>query len=207
MTFNVCSKCKKPIVYEDGKPVSSCLCAQPTFPWECDEDIYHLLVALWDKGYDTKFSCSGHSISRFYSNTGKCTVFTDIDINGYITIPGACVRVNDLEKYKYGCAYIEKTSTLDVYTEQMSMFMSLPDNYIVTDNDPIFNKYLEDYVSGEDAKLILHQVKNPEIWYTIRTDIDIKKDQPLKAYTKLMESRIDMAKLIDLLPCNVKEGT
>ena len=204
--FYIHTKCNSPVVVENDKAISMCKCN--TLPdisecWECDEDVYHLLKALWDKGYNTQFSCSGHSLSRYYTDDGNCVLHERVDINGYIVIPGNCVRVKDLEKYKFGIAYIEKSNTMDLYIQQMQGLMDIPKTYVISENDPTFKKFAYDYNSKKDADAIMEQIKHPETWYAIRAEYD--SGYGLESYMKLMESRMDMAKLISLLPENVKE--
>jgi hypothetical protein len=205
MDLRICSTCKKPLCYEDGKPVNKCDCETPTKPWECDEEIYPLLHELWRKGYVTTNSCSGHPITRWITEACKTVIATRYDFGGYISIDADTVKVKDFMKYKYGNAYIDYLDPKAAYINEMTENgIELPSDYVLSSKDPIFRNYASDFYQPDFAKTLVDSIDSLKPSYSIRmewheTSFDINN------YLKLLEYRCDMAKLIDLLPINTKE--
>lgn len=201
--IKVCSKCKKPMIYEGDTQKSLCACDVPTNPWECDDEIYPMLKTLWDKGYETDFSCSGHPILTFYGAVSPY-VKANVDGNPYISIKASSVLIKDLDKWKYGDAYIRLENSVNDLIHDIGLFVDLPDGWKFNPNDPIIQPYL-DMVGEEQAKNLKDWPSDPNYGahYVIRNNYHINDDDPyLDKYMTLLSDRMDMAKLISILPKN-----
>ena len=193
----------------DGKTQkSACNCDIPTDPWECDDEIYPLLKTLWDKGYDTDFSCSGHPLLTFLgADLITPYVKANVEGNPYISIKASTVKVKDLDKWKYGAAYIRLETPVDDIVHEIGMYVDLPDGWKFDPEDPIIYPYL-DMVGEEQADNLRQWPSSPTFGahYVIRNDYrDGDTDTYLNRYITLLSDRMDMAKLISILPRNVKE--
>jgi hypothetical protein len=192
-------------VFENGKPnTKECNCNDQY--WECDEEIYIALKMLWDKGYDTMYSCAGHSCC-YYGGSEINLVMPTVDLNPYIVINGSNVDVKDLEKYKYGMAYINKEAPYHATLAQMKQYgISIPNNYVPNINDSYFMQFSQ--LSGIPLKEIISAVESGTyadavLTYTIRTtplDYDLGNDA--NKFKLLLEARSDIIKLIELMPFN-----
>lgn len=200
--YKVCNKCKSLVYYDDGKIMTTCKCGNPIDPWECDEDIYPLLRVMWQKGYETMFSCAGHCVSRYNTDAGIWVLTNKIDVNGYIAFKASNVKCADIMKYKYGTAYIDYLDPKECYKEQMiENGIDLPEGYQVSADDETFIKYVNDFYKEEDAKTIIEHVKHCEPSYNIRSEY-MHSEHSLDMYKHLMESRSDIATLVYQLPDN-----
>ena len=203
MDLYVCSKCKMPLLYEKGVIASECECEIPNDPWECDEEIYPILKALWDKGYETQHSCAGHPVIRYKTDAGYWMLSRQYDLNGYVSILASSVKIKDFTKYKYGCVYIEYRDPKEATIQDMrELGIELPSNYILTADDPKFLKFAHDNHQEEYSKSLIEFIRTCEPVYDIRVEYARYTNYGLDGYRKLLESRNDMAMLVDLIPSN-----
>ena len=208
MHIAICDKCKSvhPIDPFEHTPIKTCDCNADL--WECDEEIYPLLRTLWDKGYNTKFSCAGHAISERYEDDELVGTCDRPNYDVYIMLDASSIKINDITKYKYGCAYIEHNSIEKIYVNAMKMHgIELPKDYIFSIDEPIFVNYIyELYDSKEEADKELEWLRSaPAFDYRISVEYDesSKFRNYVRRFMRLLEMRSDMAKLIDLLPKNI----
>lgn len=193
------------MIYVGNEQKSKCLCETPTNPWECDEEIFPLLKTLWDKGYDTDFSCSGHPILTFYGETdARPYVKTNVDSGIYISINAPTVRVKDLDKWKYGSAYIKYEDGVDAMIRDISLYIDIPDGWKFNPHDPIIQPYM-DMVGKAQADNLMNWINEDTFraHYVLRCEYhDDEKEPYLNRYMTLLNDRYDMAKLISILPKN-----
>ena len=200
--MKICSKCRKPIIFEGKIQKSACACDAPSNPWDCDDESYPLLRTLWDKGYETEFSCSGHPYTIFYGGSDYTTPYikTSVDGNPYIAIKASSVKVKDLDKWKYGEAYIRYEDSIEMMKKDIELFIDLPKDWIYDPNDPIIQPYM-DMVGEEQANRMRNDVLSAH--FCIRTNYHENDDASyIQKYMTLVSDRYDMSKLIDLLPIN-----
>lgn len=201
--LKICDVCRKPIAYIDDNHQTKCACETPTNAWTCDEEIYPLLKTLWDKGYTTDFSCSGHPILIYVGDDNTPYVKIGIDSGIYISI-ATPVKVKELEKWKYGSAYIRLEDGAEMTIRDIEQFVDLPDGWKFNPNDPIIKPYM-DMVGKEQAENLRNWVndKTCRPHYVIRCDYRDNSAEPyINKYMALLEDRHDMAKLISILPNN-----
>lgn len=210
MILKVCEMCHAAYVVTNvgESDIGRCNCGKKYF--ECDEEIYPLLEALWGKNYKTKFSCSGHPFLHDFT-TGE--VQNKMDYATYISICASSVKVPDLIKYKYGYAHIEKRDPREYYANEMrSAGVNISSDYIVTPEEctdgTIFDKFVKEYYPEEKEDLFKWLGGNVEVAYDIKCTsefydkVDIPKPGYISNYMDLLELRHDIAKLIQLLPYN-----
>jgi hypothetical protein len=207
MNIAICDKCKSvhPIDPFEHTPIKTCDCEADL--WECDEEIYPLLRTLWDKGYNTKFSCSGHAFSGKYEEDELAGVSDYPNCDVYIILDASSIKIDDITKYKYGSAFIERNSIEKIYVDAMIMRgIQLPENYVFDVDEPIFVSYIYDlYDSKEEADEELDWLRTaPPFDYRISVlyEGNNKCRNYIQRFMKLLEMRSDMAKLVDLLPLN-----
>lgn len=217
MIVKICDKCKNVAVargdsnnHFDG----ICECKDSNY-WECDEDIYPMLRILWDKGYETLYSCSGHALSQKYTQKTvrktttvkfvRNTNYTDRDV--YIVIDGD-VKDKNLSKYKYGYAIIEEWHPVDIYlTEMIERGISLPENYKISADDNIFNEYIMKLYPDEYNDIINWVRNGTKKLYRIGIDPSFYENHNIRIdyiddYLDLLELRHDVAMLVNQLPNN-----
>lgn len=207
MNISICDKCKAvhPIDPFEHTPIKTCDCNAAL--WECDEEIYPILRTLWDKGYDTKFSCSGHALSERYEDDDLVGTCERPNCDVYIMLDATSIKINNITKYKYGCAYIERNSIEKIYVNAMIMRgIELPKDYVFSVDEPIFVDYIHDlYESEDEANEELEWLRTaPPFDYRISVTYEgyNKCRNYIQKFMKLLEMRSDMAKLVDLLPIN-----
>lgn len=212
MILNVCESCHNVIIGADIiRATNRCNCNTKYF--ECDEDVYPMLRVLWDKGYKTRFSCSGHVVSHLDCFDTEAS--TKPDYNAYISIDGPSVKVKDFMKYKYGYAEIYIHDPATIYINEMRCNdIRLDDDYELTPTDEIFINYLaKHYPDEKDDILKWFSSDLCNYTFNIRPSNDFmdkytipgynaSKSDTAENYINLLELRHDFIKLIQLLPYN-----
>lgn len=214
MILKVCNECHNAYVEEDNNTKSSnvnrCPCGDNTY-FECDEEVYPFLKSLWDKNYETEFSCSGHPFMRNHDATGS--ILLALDPSAYISIVASSVKIPDFTKYKYGYAHIKYNDPRDFYANEMRRRgVNVTQEYTVTPYEckpgTIFDKYVSEYYPTEKEHLFEWLKGDVKCRYDIRCTkefydkVDIPKLDYVLNYLDLLELRHDIAMLISILPYN-----
>lgn len=183
--------------------------------WDCDEEIYPMLRALWYKGYDTAFSCSGHVMSEVNAPRGREVVVLG-SRDCYIALRTNTV-INDISEYKVGWAKVQVVNEWDSIKRVIKAAgIPLPldfecdisnpetkkivnDAIISTNGDPVIAKEMIDRLHGE-AKTYILRAMIPE--RTRKRMIGDGTFTYLDHYKALCKCRSDLIKLIEKLPEN-----
>lgn len=187
--------------------------------WDCDEEIYPMLRALWYKGYDTAFSCSGHVMSEVTAQHGRPYGREVLDLcsrDCYIALRTNTV-INDISSLASGWAKVQVVNEWDNIKRVIKAAgIPLPldfecnisnpetkkivnDAIILTNGDPVIAKEMIDRLHGE-AKTYILRAMIPE--RTRKRMIGDGTFTYLDHYKALCKCRSDLIKLIEKLPEN-----
>ena len=201
---------REPIIVNNNVKVSGA--------WDCDEEIYPMIRALWCKGYETAFSCSGHAVSEVTTSYGHEIVNT-CSRDCYIALRTNTVN-NDISSLTAGWAKVQVRDEWDTIKRVIKHAgIPLPfdfecnisnpktkkivnDAIILTNGDPVIATEMIDRLHG-DAKTYILRAMIPD-----RTRKRMMNDGVvtyLDFYKALCKCRSDLIKLIEKLPENVKE--
>lgn len=182
--------------------------------WDCDEEVYPLLRALWNKKYETAYSCSGHVV-RVGRNSN--TVVNQPDCDCYIMFETNTVN-NDISRLKTGWAYVQKKNEWDsIFTVAEKCGIDIPSWFERDINNLKVSQFVYNVVkkSGGDYGLYLEKMKrlkDEATTYILRARIPNRTEKKLidndasyiEWYKKLLKCRSDLMKLVEMLPENVK---
>ena len=186
--------------------------------WQCDEEIYPLLCTLWDKGYKTRFSCSGHVVGTRHTTNGE-EVLDIPNYDCYIAFESNTVY-NDISGFKYGYAKVEVHNEWDtIFDIAKRCNIDISENFVKDIDNPVTRARVRNviFTSGGNSKLVIeyyNRLRDDAKTYILRsmlpsvTRIKLLSDPNvgyLDKYKKLIKCRNDMIKLIEMLPNNVKE--
>lgn len=182
--------------------------------WDCDPEIYPMLRTLWDKGYSTRFSCSGHPLSMVATPYGP-EVLNRCDRDCYIALETNTV-INDISEYKVGWAKVEirdEWETIMKIIKSAEILLPLDFKKDITDNqtrDIIRNAIIAtggnnqlvlemiDRLYGEAKTYILRAAISKSMQYRLLDGTVTYLDH----YKALCKCRSDLIKLIEKLPEN-----
>ena len=203
------------VTIKGHEPILVERCVDISNAFDCDPEIYPMLRMLWDKGYSTAFSCSGHVVIEKITPYGK-EVLNQCNYDCYISLRTNTV-VNDISDLKVGWAEIQ------VVDEWMAIKriinnaeIPIPDNFVydisnqqtriivanailATGGNPTIVNSMIDRLHG-DAKTYIIRATIPN--RTRKRMLDGTTTY-LDQYKALCKCRSDLIKLIEKLPDNI----
>lgn len=183
--------------------------------WDCDPEIYPMLRTLWDKGYSTRFSCSGHPLNTVTTPYGR-EVLDICDRDCYIALETNTV-INDISEYKVGWARVMIRDEWETIMKVIkSAEIPLPLDFekditkvqtreivrnaiIATGGDNQLVLEMTDKLHGEAKTYILRATISKSMQCRLLDGTSTYLDR----YKALCKCRSDLIKLIEKLPENV----
>lgn len=181
---------------------------------DCDPEIYPMLRTLWDKGYSTRFSCSGHSLSTVTTPYGR-EVLDICDNNCYILLETNTVN-NDILEYKVGWAKVQvrdewKTIMKVISQAEIPLPLDFKQDITIAQTREIVRDAI--LATGGNNQLVIEmndKLHGEAKTYILRAAIPQRTRKRmldgttiyLDRYKALCKCRSDLIKLIEKLPEN-----